>query len=55
MNGMGGVPCTIASFSNEDVEIAERFGRLVADLLMTDERSLAVVMLMQQKMGKQSW
>lgn len=52
MNGAAGVPCTIASFSNEDVEIVERLANLVSELLLTDEKTLAVVMLLQQKMGK---
>jgi hypothetical protein len=35
------------------VEVVERFGNLLADLLLTDERTLAAMMLLQQKMGKQ--
>jgi len=53
VSGVGGTPCTVASFSNEDVEVVERFGSLLADLLLTDERTLAVMMVLQQKMGKQ--
>jgi len=53
VSGVGGTPCTVASFSNEDVEVVERFGNLLADLLLTDERTLAVMMVLQQKMGKQ--
>ena len=53
VSGVGGTPCTIASFSSEDVEVVERFGNLMADLLLTDERTLAAMLLLQQKMGKQ--
>jgi hypothetical protein len=52
LSGAGGAPCTITSFSDDDVEISERFGYLVADLMMADEKTLAVMMLLQQKMGK---
>jgi hypothetical protein len=52
VNGAGGAPCTITSFSNDDVEIVERLANLVSDLLHTDEKTLAVMMLLQQKMSK---
>ena len=53
LSGAGGTPCTLASFSGEDVDVVERLGNLVAELLLTDEKTLAVMMLLQQKMGKQ--
>jgi hypothetical protein len=53
LSGLGGAPCTISTFLSDDVEILERFGNLVAELMIADERTLAVMMLLQQKMGKQ--
>ncbi len=53
LSGVGGTPCTVASFAEEDVDVAERLGHLVAELLLVDEKTLAVMMLLQQKMGKQ--
>jgi hypothetical protein len=53
VSGAGGTPCTIANFPNEDVETAERLANLISELLLIDERTLATMMLLQQKMGKQ--
>jgi chitinase len=53
LSGLGGASCTVTNFSQEDVEIVERMGSLVADLMLTEEKVCAVMMQLQQKMGRQ--